>query len=189
MKSEELYKIELAAYKPLAKIGDHLLLKQKIRVKVLENLEINLYCLLWLQQFSENISIFLVFFLLLKIPRLMLRAWYPFNAKHGMKHILMLVYQFYFLLVTMTDANSLDVLFCSWLLFACEQLQHLKQIMKPLMELSATLDTVVPNSSELFKVSMIYKWITTNNNTDNKRYKKTVNKLQIAPHNKWKTII
>ncbi|XP_033216466.1 odorant receptor coreceptor [Belonocnema kinseyi] len=86
-----------------------------------------------------------------EIPRLMLRAWYPFNAQHGIKHILMLVYQFYFLLITMADANSLDVLFCSWLLFACEQLQHLKQIMKPLMELSATLDTVVPNSSELFK--------------------------------------
>nr|ULR56389.1 odorant co-receptor [Leptopilina drosophilae] len=86
-----------------------------------------------------------------EIPRLMLRAWYPFDARHGMKHVLMLIYQFYFLLVTMTDSNSLDVLFCSWLLFACEQLQHLKQIMKPLMELSATLDTVVPNSSELFK--------------------------------------
>ena len=83
----------------------------------------------------------------------MIRTWYPFDAKTGIKHVLMLFYQFYFLLFTMTQANSLDVLFCSWLLFACEQLQHLKQIMKPLMELSATLDTVVPNSSELFKVS------------------------------------
>lgn len=54
----------------------------------------------------------------------------------------------------MADANLLDVLFCSWLLFACEQIQHLKNIMKPLMEFSATLDTVVPNSGELFKVKI-----------------------------------
>lgn len=82
----------------------------------------------------------------------MLRSFYPFDARHGMAHIAMLVFQFYWLVITMVDSNSLDVLFCSWLLFACEQLQHLKAIMKPLMELSATLDTVVPNSSELFKV-------------------------------------
>ncbi|NP_001310774.1 Odorant receptor co-receptor [Cephus cinctus] len=86
-----------------------------------------------------------------EIPRLMLRSWYPYDASHGMAHVLTLIYQFYFLLITTMDANSLDVLFCSWLLFACEQLQHLKQIMKPLMELSATLDTVVPHTNELFK--------------------------------------
>ncbi|XP_012273699.1 odorant receptor coreceptor [Orussus abietinus] len=88
---------------------------------------------------------------IVEIPRLMLRSWYPFDASHGIAHIMILIYQFYWLLFSLADANSLDVLFCSWLLFACEQLQHLKQIMKPLMELSATLDTVVPNSSELFK--------------------------------------
>nr|AGI62937.2 olfactory coreceptor [Macrocentrus cingulum] len=87
----------------------------------------------------------------IELPRLMVRSWYPFNAKSGMAHIGMLIFQFYWLTITMVDCNSLDVLFCSWLLFACEQLQHLKAIMKPLMELSATLDTVVPNSSELFK--------------------------------------
>lgn len=81
----------------------------------------------------------------------MVRSFYPFDASHGMTHILVLVFQFYWLTFTMFDANSIDVLFCSWLLFACEQLQHLKAIMKPLMELSATLDTVVPNSNELFK--------------------------------------
>ena len=80
-----------------------------------------------------------------------MRSFYPFDARHGMLHILMFIYQLYWLTITMVDANSVDVLFCSWLLFACEQLQHLKAIMKPLMELSATLDTVVPNSSELFK--------------------------------------
>ncbi|CAH2236296.1 jg7059 [Pararge aegeria aegeria] len=53
----------------------------------------------------------------------------------------------------MAIANLLDVMFCSWLIFACEQLQHLKAIMKPLMELSASLDTYRPNTAELFKVS------------------------------------
>ncbi|XP_044582337.1 odorant receptor coreceptor [Cotesia glomerata] len=86
-----------------------------------------------------------------EIPRLLVRSWYPFDARHGVAHIGMLIYQIYWLLVCTVDANSIDVLFCSWLLFACEQLQHLKAIMKPLMELSATLDTVVPNSGELFK--------------------------------------
>ncbi|KAK0085908.1 hypothetical protein PV325_004248 [Microctonus aethiopoides] len=86
-----------------------------------------------------------------EIPKLLVRTFYPFDARHGMAHISMFVFQFYWVFITVADANSLDVLFCSWLLFACEQLQHLKAIMKPLMELSATLDTVVPNSSELFK--------------------------------------
>lgn len=85
----------------------------------------------------------------------MVRSFYPFDASKGVTHILILIYQFYWVLFMLINANSLDVLFCSWLLFACEQLQHLKQIMKPLMELSATLDTVVPNSSELFKVCRI----------------------------------
>ncbi|XP_076182116.1 odorant receptor co-receptor isoform X1 [Ptiloglossa arizonensis] len=86
-----------------------------------------------------------------EIPRLLMRSWYPFDPSHGMAHILALVFQFYWLLFAMADANLLDVLFCSWLLFACEQIQHLKNIMKPLMEFSATLDTVVPHSGELFK--------------------------------------
>lgn len=91
-----------------------------------------------------------------QIPRLMLRSWYPYDASHGMAHILTLIFQMYWLIFTIMDANLFDVLFCSWLLFACEQIQHLKNIMKPLMEFSATLDTVVPNSGELFKVPFTY---------------------------------
>jgi hypothetical protein len=82
----------------------------------------------------------------------MIRTFYPWNAMNGAGHVFSFIYQFYYLFFSMAISNSLDVLFCSWLLFACEQLQHLKAIMKPLMELSATLDTVVPNSGELFKV-------------------------------------
>lgn len=103
----------------------------------------------------QYLHIYILFNYIIKIPRLMVRSFYPFDASHGFLHIAMLAFQFYWLFICMVDANSLDVLFCSWLLFACEQLQHLKAIMKPLMELSATLDTVVPNSSELFKVSWI----------------------------------
>lgn len=51
----------------------------------------------------------------------------------------------------MCSCNLTDLMFCSWLIFACEQLQHLKEIMKSLMELSATLDTYRPNSAALFR--------------------------------------
>ena len=53
----------------------------------------------------------------------------------------------------MFHANLLDVLFCSWLIFACEQLLHVKEIMKPLMDLSSSLDTYNPGSTELFKAA------------------------------------
>ncbi|XP_017890983.1 odorant receptor coreceptor [Ceratina calcarata] len=87
----------------------------------------------------------------IQLPRLLVPSWYPFNPSHGVAHILTLIFQLYWVIFCMMDANLLDVLFCSWLLFACEQIQHLKNIMKPLMEFSATLDTVVPHSGELFK--------------------------------------
>ncbi|KAH9631371.1 hypothetical protein HF086_012159 [Spodoptera exigua] len=63
----------------------------------------------------------------------------------------------YWLLFSMAIANLMDVMFCSWLIFACEQLQHLKAIMKPLMELSASLDTYRPNTAELFRASSTEK--------------------------------
>lgn len=107
-----------------------------------------------------------------EIPRLMLKSWYPWNPVGGMIfYFATLGFQFYYLLFSMVHSNSADVLFCSWVLFACEQLQHLKVtlkfnlkyitltvcnqflqgIMRPLMELSATLDTYRPNSAALFR--------------------------------------
>ncbi|NP_001037060.1 odorant receptor coreceptor [Bombyx mandarina] len=86
-------------------------------------------------------------------PRLPLKAWYPFKTMSGGGYVFAFIYQIYFLLFSMALANLLDVIFCSWLIFACEQLQHLKAIMKPLMELSAALDTYRPNTAELFRVS------------------------------------
>lgn len=59
--------------------------------------------------------------------------------------------QLYWLFITLAHANLLDVLFCSFVIFSCEQLKHLKEILQPLMELSAALDSVVPNSGDLFK--------------------------------------
>ncbi|CAG4932144.1 unnamed protein product [Colias eurytheme] len=86
-------------------------------------------------------------------PRLPVKAWYPFDAMSGTMYIAAFVFQVYWLFFSMIIANLMDVMFCSWLIFACEQLQHLKAIMKPLMELSASLDTYRPNTAELFRVS------------------------------------
>lgn len=86
-----------------------------------------------------------------EIPRLMIKSWYPWNSMSGIGYYIALVFQFYYLLFSLCQSNLADVLFCSWLLFACEQLQHLKGIMRPLMELSASLDTYRPNSAALFR--------------------------------------
>ncbi|XP_041972175.1 odorant receptor coreceptor [Aricia agestis] len=87
------------------------------------------------------------------VPRLPVKAWYPFDAFHGPMYIFAFVFQVYWLLFSMSIANLLDLMFSSWLIFACEQLQHLKAIMKPLMEISASLDTYRPNTAELFRIS------------------------------------
>nr|ARQ32245.1 odorant receptor 83b [Conopomorpha sinensis] len=91
------------------------------------------------------------------VPRLPVKAWYPFDAMSGSMYVIAFIYQIYWLLFAMMVANLLDVLFCSWLLFACEQLQHLKDIMKPLIELSASLDTYRPNTAELFRAASAEK--------------------------------
>lgn len=61
-----------------------------------------------------------------EIPRLMIKSWYPWNSYSGMGYYLSFALQFYYLLFSMLQANLSDVLFCSWVLFCCEQLQHLK---------------------------------------------------------------
>lgn len=85
------------------------------------------------------------------IPRLPIKSWYPWDAFNQPWYYISFVYQVYYLLFSLLQANLTDLIFCSWLLFACEQLQHLKGIMKPLMELSSTLDTYRPNSASLFR--------------------------------------
>jgi odorant receptor len=67
--------------------------------------------------------------MIVPIPRLPIKALYPFNPVGGMMNYFLTVgFQVYYLLFSMIHSNSSDVLFCSWVLFACEQLQHLKVI-------------------------------------------------------------
>lgn len=60
------------------------------------------------------------------IPRLLIKSWYPWNPMSGAAYYFTLCFQFYYVLYSMLEANLSDVLFCSWVLFCCEQLQHLK---------------------------------------------------------------
>ncbi|XP_037947524.1 odorant receptor coreceptor [Teleopsis dalmanni] len=85
------------------------------------------------------------------IPRLPIKSFYPWDSSKSVFYMISFGLQVYYLLFSMVHSNLCDVLFCSWLIFACEQLQHLKGIMKPLMELSASLDTYRPNSAALFR--------------------------------------
>nr|AWW05228.1 odorant receptor co-receptor [Corythucha ciliata] len=88
-----------------------------------------------------------------EVPQLMIHAWYPWDARSGMAYMITFIYQLYWLFISLSHANLLDVLFCSFVIFACEQLKHLKEILQPLMDLSAALDSVVPNSGDLFRAS------------------------------------
>lgn len=84
-----------------------------------------------------------------EIPRLPTKSFYPWNAMSGFMYIVsfvlqvralkpmkILLYLFiyfvhiqvYFLLFSMCLCNLSDVMFCCWLIFACEQLQHLKVV-------------------------------------------------------------
>ncbi|XP_023716643.1 odorant receptor coreceptor [Cryptotermes secundus] len=86
-----------------------------------------------------------------EVPRLMLRSWYPWNALSGGGYIVSFIIQIIWLFLALLHAMMMDTMFCCWLIYTCEQLIHLKEIMKPLMELSASLDTLVPHSAELFR--------------------------------------
>uniref|UniRef100_A0A0U5AEG0 Odorant receptor n=1 Tax=Reticulitermes speratus TaxID=60591 RepID=A0A0U5AEG0_9NEOP len=86
-----------------------------------------------------------------EVPRLMLRSWYPWNALSGGGYVVSFIIQILWLFLALSHAMMMDTMFCCWLIYTCEQLIHLKEIMKPLMELSASLDTVVPHSADLFR--------------------------------------
>lgn len=61
--------------------------------------------------------------------------------------------QFYWIFITLSHANLLEVLFSSFMVQACEQLQHLKEILNPLIELSATLDSTARNPADIFRAA------------------------------------
>ncbi|XP_050428132.1 odorant receptor coreceptor isoform X2 [Adelges cooleyi] len=104
------------------------------------------------------------------IPRLMLNSWYPWDASHGIGYLVAFVYQFYFIFFTLSHANLLEVLFSSFVIHACEQLKHLKEILNPLIELSAALDTAAPNPTDMFRASSAKKQLA---NTIDGDYKET----------------
>lgn len=85
------------------------------------------------------------------VPRLPFKSFYPWDASSGLLYVITFAIQIYYLLFSITHANLWDVLFCSWLIFACEQLQHLKNILVPLVDLSSTLDTFRPNSAKFLR--------------------------------------
>ncbi|XP_025205994.1 odorant receptor coreceptor isoform X2 [Melanaphis sacchari] len=87
------------------------------------------------------------------VPRLMLHSWYPWNSSHGLGYIVAFVLQFYWIFITLSHSNLLELLFSSFLVHACEQLQHLKEILNPLIEISATLDSAVTNPAEIFRAN------------------------------------
>lgn len=65
-----------------------------------------------------------------EIPRLPVKSFYPWNAMSGIPYMGSFAFQVYYLLFSMLACNLSDVLFCSWLIFACEQLQHLKVVLR-----------------------------------------------------------
>lgn len=67
--------------------------------------------------------------MVVEIPRLMVKSWYPWQISGPTVYFACLIFQFYYILFSMVHSNTSDVLFCSWVLFACEQLQHLKVIL------------------------------------------------------------
>nr|WKW84791.1 odorant receptor coreceptor [Nephotettix cincticeps] len=86
-----------------------------------------------------------------EVPRLMLGTHMFWDTSSGFNYVLTFIYQLYFLMMALTHANLLDVVFCCFVIFACEQLKHLKEILRPLMELSAALDVPVDNPERLFR--------------------------------------
>ncbi|XP_071447946.1 odorant receptor coreceptor [Hetaerina americana] len=67
---------------------------------------------------------------------LIVDATYPWDTSTNPAYTLTLMYQLYWLVFCLAQINLPDLLFCSWLIFACEQIRHLKDILHPLMELS-----------------------------------------------------
>ena len=83
-----------------------------------------------------------------EIPRLQIKAYYPWNPNSSkMTYFMTIGFQFYYLLFSMVHSNSSDVLFCSWVLFACEQLQHLKVKNSSIFKFKIILLRILKNMS------------------------------------------
>ncbi|KAG8224783.1 Odorant receptor co-receptor [Ladona fulva] len=67
---------------------------------------------------------------------LLVDATYPWETSSNVAYALTFLYQVYWIVFCLAQINLLDLLLCSWLIFACEQILHLKDILKPLMQKS-----------------------------------------------------
>ncbi|KAF4523219.1 Odorant receptor co-receptor, partial [Ephemera danica] len=72
-------------------------------------------------------------------PKLMVNAWYPWDPySSSFLYVITYLFQLYWLVFCICQVNLMDTLFCSWLIYGCEQLRHLKEGMQGLMQLSAS---------------------------------------------------
>ncbi|XP_065334516.1 odorant receptor coreceptor [Cloeon dipterum] len=80
--------------------------------------------------------------------KLLINAWYPWDPySSNLAYFCTYLYQLYWLVFCICQINLLDTLFCSWLIYGCEQLRHLKDGMQCMMQLSAR-DRLATLSSE-----------------------------------------
>ncbi|XP_059484891.1 odorant receptor coreceptor [Neocloeon triangulifer] len=74
-----------------------------------------------------------------KGTKLLINAWYPWDPYQStFAYFVTYCYQLYWLLFCICQINLLDALFCSWLIYGCEHLRHLKDAMQYMMQLSVT---------------------------------------------------
>ncbi|CAH0391773.1 unnamed protein product, partial [Bemisia tabaci] len=64
---------------------------------------------------------------LTRVPKLLIQTWFPWNYESGVGYYVALGYQLYWLFMMIAHENLPDTLFCSTVIYACEQLKHLKE--------------------------------------------------------------
>lgn len=85
-----------------------------------------------------------------QVPRLLVYSWFPWDCLNNpTAHMLTFVFQVYWVFSLVAHSQLCDGMFCSLVLFSCDQLKHLKEILKPLIDLSISQHGI-PSSLDLF---------------------------------------
>ncbi|KAI5722365.1 hypothetical protein M8J76_007406 [Diaphorina citri] len=85
-----------------------------------------------------------------KVARLPVHSWYPWDClNNSTAHIFTFIFQVYWVFSLVAHSQLCDGMFCSLVLFSCDQLKHLKEILKPLIDLSISQHGI-PSSLDLF---------------------------------------